>query len=224
MRTLAVLALALTGCAAPESAQPVAAPVAAPLTAVLTTPREVTLSWPPGDQGAAGRVVEFATEPRGPYTILDFVPPGRTTYTHPDLIPRTTFYYRLRPYYGPASNTVEVTLPPGPLEEDLEHDWLDPRTLPGAGTAPGAAPEHLRATVKHANGIHFTWTDRSADEEGYLLEVRARGAPGFRVAAVLDPDVNAVGLVTLPEEKRAAYRVRAFRYGEPSEVVTQTTG
>ncbi|MBB5080466.1 fibronectin type III domain-containing protein [Nonomuraea endophytica] len=223
MRTPLVLAaFALAGCAAPEPAPP--AP--APLTAVLTTPRDVTLTWPPGDQGVAGRVVEFATEPRGPYTILDFLPPGRTRYTHRDLIPRTTFYYRLRPYYGPASNTVEVTLLPGPLEEDEAHDWLDPRTLPQTvrGTGPGAAPENLRATVKHANGIAFTWTDRAGDEEGYLLEVRAKDAPGFRVAALLEPDVNAVGLVTLPEEKRAAYRVRSFRYGGPSPVVTQTTG
>ncbi|MFE0151277.1 fibronectin type III domain-containing protein [Nonomuraea sp. NPDC059007] len=222
MRTLIVLAFALAGCAAPEPAPP----ARAPLSAVLTTPRDVTLSWPPGEQGTAGRVVEFATEPRGPYTILDFLPPGRSSYVHPDLIPRTTFYYRLRPYYGQASNTVEVALPPGPLEEKLEHGWLDPRTLPhpAPGNAPGAAPENLRATVKHANGIAFTWTDRAGDEEGYLLEVRAKDAPDFRVAAVLEPDVNAVGLVTLPEEKRAAYRVRAIRYGGPSPVVTQTTG
>ncbi|MFI9555097.1 hypothetical protein [Nonomuraea endophytica] len=63
-----------------------------------------------------------------------------------------------------------------PLEEDEAHDWLAPQTVRGAG--PGAAPENLWATVKHANGIAFTWTDRAGDEEGHLLEVRAKDAPG----------------------------------------------
>jgi hypothetical protein len=41
---------------------------------------------------------------------------------------------------------------------------------------------------------------------------------------VLDPDINSTGLVTLPEEKHASYRIRAFAYGERSNVVHLTTG
>jgi len=76
----------------------------------------------------------------------------------------------------------------------------------------------------HANGIRFRWTDRATDEEGQLLEARPEGSSEFRVVAVLDPDVNSFGLVTLPHEKRAWYRVRAFAYGPPSGVAHQHTG
>ena len=79
--------------------------------------------------------------------------------------------------------------------------------------------------VKHANGILFTWTDRASDEAGFLLEARSRGrAPGYEPVVVLDPDVNSTGLITLPTEKQASYRVRAFTYGERSNVVRLTTG
>ncbi|MGW0203511.1 hypothetical protein, partial [Nonomuraea sp. NPDC003201] len=88
----------------------------------------------------------------------------------------------------------------------------------------GAAPTGLTATVTQADGIAFRWADRARDEEGFLLEDRPAGRPDYRVTAVLAPDVNAFGLVTLPEERHASYRVRAFRYGPPSNVVRRTTG
>ncbi|RCG26598.1 fibronectin type III domain-containing protein [Sphaerisporangium album] len=207
------------------------------LSATLVSPTDITLEWTEGAPGAAGRIVEFATAPRGQYTILEFVPPGRTTFTHPDLIPQTPFYYRVRPYYGPASQPVEVRLPKGEFDEKTQHEkhaWLNPRTIPGgpvdthpirdARTAASAAPSGLRATVMHANGVRFTWTDHANDEEGYLLEVRPTDATQFHVAAVMPPDVNSTGLITLPSEKHSFYRVRAFYYGQPSNLAHQTTG
>jgi hypothetical protein len=200
------------------------------LHAVLVSPTDIAVSWAADDPSAAGRTVEYATDPAGPFTILAFVPAGRTTYTHPRLMPQTTFYYRTRPYYGPVSNVVTVTLPPGALDDttdDGQPDWAAPRSLPqpSAARSPGGAPTGLSATVKDANGIRFTWADHDSDGTGYLLEVKPSGSADFTVVDVLDPDVNAVGfVVTSPSGKAAAYRVRAFRYGPPSEVVSETTG
>src|SRR4051794_3440384 len=87
------------------------------LTATLTTPTDITLSWHPADPGAAGQIVEYTNEPDTNYTILGFIPANQTTYKHPDLIPQTAFYYRIRPYYGTASAPVEVNLPPGGVDE-----------------------------------------------------------------------------------------------------------
>jgi hypothetical protein len=193
------------------------------------------LAWTGGEPDAAGRAVEFATDPAGQYTVLQFVPPRQTTYTHTDLMPETTFYYRVRPYFGPASGSVEVTLPPGPVDataEQSDQPWAQPRkedrgpvpTRSVRGTGAAAAPTDLVATVMPANGIRFAWTDHASDEEGYLLESRPAGSATFGVAAVLDPDVNACGLVTLPNEKHAWYRVRPFYYGSRSNVVHQTIG
>ncbi|WP_079148087.1 hypothetical protein [Streptomyces agglomeratus] len=228
-----ILALSLAACTSPSPAGEGAAPTAARLTAVLDSPVDITLRWTGGERGAAGRVVEFATRARGPYTILQFAPPGQRTYRHPDLMPHTTFHYRLRPYYGRASRPVEVALPPGGLsgkDQRDDHTWAPPRTVAGRAvpTRPvrdaASAPDGLTAAVKHANGIRFTWTDRAADEEAQLLEVRPAGSRSFRPAAVLDPGVNSFGLITLPGEKKASYRIRAVAYGEPGPVVRLRTG
>lgn len=236
---LALTTLTLAGCSSPmeERKEP---RTSARLAATLDSPIDITLRWKDDEPAVAGRTVEFATEKAGPYTVLEFVPPDRTAYRHPDLMPETPFYYRLRPYFGPASPAVEVSLPPGePSEEELtgNQEWMTPRTVEGpeVRTAPltargagganaAAAPTNLEPTVEHATGIHFTWTDRAADEDGYLLEVRQAGSEGYRPVALLNPDINSFGLITLPEEKRASYRVRAFVYGEQSNVVHLRTG
>lgn len=214
-----VLLLFLAACGQ-EQQEPV-------LTSELTSPVDVTLHWRP-EAGSAGQVVEYANTWDGDYTILEFATPAKNTYEHPDLIPETEFYYRVRPYTGPASATVDVTLPPGDEVPEIEGpDWTAPVKTGGAG-APVASPEaaaaELKAEVKHANGILFTWRDRASDEDGYLIEVRPAGAADYRVAVQLDPDTTSYGVITLPDEKTATYRVRAFRFGSPSNLAHQTTG
>jgi hypothetical protein len=205
------------------------------LSATLLSPTNVKLDWSGNESGLAGRVVEYTNEPDGDYTILAFTPPAQTTYTHADLMPDTSFYYRVRPYFGPASAVVDVKLPDGGFDDKQQNDdntWAQPRKVPGKGAATvsmrgaltAATPTDFKATIVHANGIQFTWTDHAADEDGYLLEVRAAGAAAFSVVDVVDPDVTSVGLVTLPEEKTASYRVRPFYYGPASNVVREQTG
>lgn len=222
---LLILAAALTACSA-ESPKTNSADV---LTAILDSPLNATLTWRSTDPNAAGKAVEFATEPNGEYTTLQYAPLERTTYRHPDLIPDTNFYYRVRTYSGPTSEEREITLPPGELDDatqGADHEWITPKTVPGPPPlrAAGGAPTDFQATVVHANGIRFTWTDHATDEDGHLLEVRPAGATTFTPAAVLDPDVNSTGLITLPEEKSATYRVRAFHWGDTSNVAHVKSG
>ncbi|RKN06304.1 fibronectin type III domain-containing protein [Streptomyces radicis] len=229
---LALLALALLVAAC--SGPPPAGERGPTLTATLTTPTDIDLSWEAGAE-VAGWVLEFATEEGGPYTPLQYLPPEVTTYRHPDLMPGTPFHYRLVTFRGPASESVDVALPDGELteeDENADHTWLEPVTREGATvhgaplSSPDAArPTDLAAEIKHANGIHFTWTDRAVDEEGFLLESRVEGgAPFYGPIALIDPDVNSYGLITLPEEKTASYRVRAFTHGPASNTVRVTTG
>jgi hypothetical protein len=232
----------LAGCSgtpATVSPPPPSAPAGIHLEARLTGPLDVSLQWSGTAPQAAGHVVEYANEAQGEYTILEFLPPGRRRFEHVDLIPETPFYYRVRSFFGPASSPVEVALPEPRPGDDRQRDddgaWARPQTLPaaahvigrpirGAGEATEAAPLDLRAAIVRSRGVKLTWTDRASDEEGYLIEVKPEGGAEFRVAAVVDPDVNAFGLVTLPEETRAAFRVRAFYYGPPSNLAHQTTG
>jgi hypothetical protein len=238
LRTLAVLLLVivLAGCS-PTPRTGTDSTAAVTLTATLVSPTDITLRWKGGEPDAAADSVEYATAPGGPYTILQFLPLSETTYDHRDLMPETAFYYRIRPVFGPASTAVRVELPPGAFDDAAQTgdgEWAKPRVdrrgpvvaqpIRNAASAAAAAPTDLNATVMDPDSIKFTWTDHASDEEGYMLEVKADGSPGFAVAAVLDPDINSVGLVTLSSEKRASYRVRAFYYGKPSNVAHQTAG
>jgi hypothetical protein len=217
--------LLLASCAAEAPPAP-----PAELTATLVSPLNITLNWRADDPAAAGRVVEFATEEGGQYTTLLFATPQQTTFTHPDLIPDTSFYYRVRTYFGPATEAQEITLPLGDLVEESGQEWVTPKVVPGSTAdttsirGSGGAPTDLRATVMHANGIKFTWTDHASDEDGYLIEVRRKGSTDFTAAMALDPDINSTGLITLPEEKQAEYRVRAFYYGKTTNLAHQKTG
>lgn len=197
------------------------------LTSELTSPVDVTLHWRP-EAGAAGQVVEYANAADGDYVVLEFSPPSKNSYKHPDLIPETQFYYRVRPYHGPASATVDIALPPGDaVPDDDGHQWAEPRKTGGgthAVSSPEAAPGNVKAEVKHANGILFTWEDRASDEDGYLIELKPAGATDYRVAAQLDPDVTSFGLITLPDEKTATCRLRPFRFGAASNLTHQKTG
>ena len=234
-------AAALGGCSSgPGTHRTASAPhpagaTAARLGATLTTPVDAELTWHEGDSQAAGEALEFATESAGPWTLLQYLPAGQRSYHHPNLIPQTPFSYRLRSYYGPASAPVTVDLPPGgPTAADRKDDdvWASPRSVPhpGATTHPltetgaSAAPTGLRATIENRNGILFTWTCHSSDEQGLLLEDRPAGSPAWRVVAVIDPHTDSFGLTTLADEKHASYRVRPFRYARSSNTAHLTTG
>jgi hypothetical protein len=93
----------------------------ASLTAELVSPHDITLTWKANAPDAAGWIVEFATEREGRYTILGFVPPGQNTFTHPDLMPETRFYYRIHPYQGP-SIVPKVTATD---KESIAYAWSD---------------------------------------------------------------------------------------------------
>lgn len=225
---------AVAGCSSPARSAPPGVP---DLSATLTSPVDIVLKWKADDPAVAGRTIEYATRVDEPYTILQFLPPGQTTYKHPDLMPQTSFYYRLRPFYGPTTPEDEVDLPPGVYDAKAQaddHTWAQPVARPegsaakqairGTGGSGAGAPTDFKATAMDPNGIKFTWTDHASDEDGYLLESKPRGSSVYNEVAVLDPNVNSVGLVTLPNEKQATYRIRAFYYGPASNIAHETTG
>jgi len=214
---LAVSVLALAGCspAGAGSAQAIT------LNSELTTPVDVTLTWDGHDNQPV--VVEFATAAQGPWTILDFLPGEVSGYEHPDLLPQTTFHYRVRPVLGPVSDVRKaVDAAPPPSTED----WLPPATRPdpAARPVPRGAPTNVVVEATAPDGVQVTWTDNASDEAGYLVEVQETEESPFVVLFVVDPDVNSVGLVTTPAQHTGNFRVRAHRFGEQSNVTEEETG
>jgi hypothetical protein len=177
---------------------------------------DVTLTW---TGHTSDVVVEFATERAGPYTVLDFLPRAEHRYEHRDLMPTTTFHYRVRPVEGPVSEEV-TAVPAAPVRGE---DWLVPRTVPDgrAEPEPGGAPANLLVESVGADALLLTWTDNATDEEGYLVEHAAAGT--FEVAFLVDPDVNHVGLIAEGADPADTYRVRAFHYGVASNVAYEQT-
>ncbi|WP_128429588.1 fibronectin type III domain-containing protein [Streptomyces cyaneus] len=110
----AALLLALSACTAGT------ADAEQPLRGVLTTPTDIDLDWRDTRPGIAGHVLEFATEEAGPYTVLRYLAPQVTSYRHPDLMPHTTFHYRLRSYRGPTVRPVRLDQP-----DRIRFTWTD---------------------------------------------------------------------------------------------------
>lgn len=93
-------------------------------------------------------------------------------------------------------------------------DWSAAHTnrTRGARLSGLGALSNLTATVNARDGIRFEWTD-TRSRPGSCWSAGLRGS---RVAA-RDSEVNAFGLVTLPNE-------RAYRFADPSAVAHRAMG
>ena len=248
---------ALTGCSksTPRPAETAAIPSetngpdktdAIRLTARMVSPVDIALEWHNPATNVAGHVLEYTNHPgTEEFVPIGFFPPGHNKYDHARLIPETRFYYRIRPYYGPVSETVEVSLPKELTAEAYaaafalpeNYEWAPPKTLPDstnaskksirdAAISADAAPSNLKADLatNTVSGFQLTWTDRSNDEQGFFLEKKGEGSAEFLVVALMDPDINSFGWAFEPPEKTGSFRIRAYYYGEPSTVVMLLTG
>jgi hypothetical protein len=71
--------------------------------------------------------------------------------------------------------------------------------------------------------VRLSRTDQASDEDGYLVEISTADSATTRIAAILTPRIDEVGVYPLPAEHTAAYRVAAFYYGPTTPTVHQTT-
>ncbi len=212
----------------------------------LVAPLDVVVQWSDPDGRAAGYVVEYINEPGDEWIILGFFPPTRKTYQHLRLAPHTPYQYRVRPFFGPASPPTTVRVAEGLSDQAYarayalpeDYSWASPRRRRGEhsarerprsihdpATAAQAAPGPLKARLVRStvSGFELTWTDRSSDEEGFLLE-RVIDPETFVVCATVDPDIDSFGWALEPPAREATFRVRAFHFGAASSTVALTTG
>lgn len=187
------------------------------------------------------------------FTMLGALWPDTTTFRHDGVAPETLFAYRIRPLFGQPSAVVEVsttaaslsknriiarvkddfseTISPnveGPLENlssDPQRKILSPKkSVRTTLTADEAAPDNLTVTLSFPTTVDLRWQDRAADEDGYLVDVSLSPTNDFRLCALLPPDTTSFRKAGLPLETKCYFRVRAFFYGKPSNVVEITTG
>lgn len=216
--------IALAGCSVPSHEAAFAAPTQ--LTAMLASPTDIDLAWNNNATKAAGYFVEYQPEADAKYIIITALPPGATAYRHPHLLPRTRFVYRIVPFFGLASNTAEIETkrgghasnPPETPEMKIKKSIRDTKTFAAA------APTDLQATFVPPNGVTLKWNDHASDADGYLVEIKPEWNRDFKVSAFIAPGSTSVTSYGFPVGKKFSFRVRAFFYGQPSNLALQTTG
>jgi hypothetical protein len=231
------LGLAATAHATPEKSAPVtpAAPMpfGAPtdLVATLVDPLNIDLKWKDNATNEAGYFVEYSPDANNEYMIIEALPANTTTYRHANLLPETRFVFRVRPFFGEASNVAEIVTGKEAPQQELRDDDararpvapLARRSLKTVATLPGAAPTHLTAVLIPPAGVSLKWEEHAQDADGCLLEIK--GAEGdFRPSAFLEPGCTSLISYNFPFESHFSFRVRSFFYGQPSNLSEQTTG
>ena len=234
---IAAVAFGLAGCAtltAEKAATKTVegAPYAAPtdLTATLVDPINIDLKWRDNASNEAGYFVEYSPEANNDYAIIEALPPDSTSYRHPRLLPHTRFVYRIVPFFGEASNIVSITTgkegpqQPPPAEKPAPASTEAKYSLHSAATAAQAAPTDLTATLVPPAGVELKWKDHASDADGYIVEIKPQWGSNFKVSIFLKPGTESLISYGFPFETKFSFRVRAFIYGQPSNLAEQTTG
>jgi hypothetical protein len=217
------------------------------LVATMPAPNDVHLQWKNHATVEGGNLVEFQMYPAGAtlpadereqFLILGFLNSKDDTFRHEKLGSETVFSYRIRPYFGHCSEPVSIMTgsavaaekepeePEGPLE-DAEKSPKSGNALESIrtpGTFVAATPADVAVALSSATHVVVRWRERAADAEGYLVEISQYADRGFQVCALLPPHTTSFRKIALPPETKIYFRVRAFFYGPPSNVVTKTTG
>ena len=228
-----------------ENAKLPAAQSSIEIAARLVSPIDIVVDWKDSKPGAAGHVLEWDVTPDGEFVPLGFFPPHVNTHKHPDLMPETNCYYRVRAFYGRASAEVEVNLPPELTDEEYkrrfaqaeDYSWAGPVIVPDAApvekkslrdpaTSDAAAPTDFKITLMPVtvSAFKLTWTDHASDEDGTMIEMKKEGSDEFEMVALVEPNVNSFGWALYPPLRKTVMRVRPYYFSEPSKLIYLKTG
>jgi hypothetical protein len=208
-------------------------PLPIELTATLVDPVNIELKWKANISDVAGYFIDFNMGPDPRFCILDIVLADVSTYRHPNLMPHTRFAYRLRPFFGKASNVSSFVTGDAPDETSGDNGAGPGLVLAGdTGTnslrnsllADTAAPSGLTVTRVAPRIADLRWKDNARDEDGYLLEISVGSDHDFHVFALREPNTVSFRASLLPPNTQCYFRVRAFYCGSPSLADEKTTG
>ena len=170
---------------------PPAAPTGLTVSPISTT--ALRLRWTDNATNERNYLVERSTDGIN-FTQIVSLPSNDTVYTDTGLTPNRTYYYQVR-----ASNAGGFSA------------YSNIASATTVDTPPNA-PSGLTARPVSRNTIDLTWTDNSANEDGFRIE-RAPDGINFRHIGGVTAGVTTFSDVGLAPSTRFFYRVRAFNEG-----------
>jgi hypothetical protein len=178
---------------------PVANPPAAPsdLAATALSQTLIQLTWTDNSDDETGFRIERKLEPSGAFELITTVGANVTYHYNAGLQPGTTYTYRIRAFngIGESENSNEATAATDPLP------------------APPDAPGDLTAAAAGHQRIDLTWSDNSANEDGFRIERKLgpeASSDPFAEIATLGADVVSFSDSGLEPETEYCYRALAF--------------
>jgi hypothetical protein len=195
----------------------------------------VDLHWKNNATAPGGGWVEFTT-PGDDIIKLDAVWPDKTSFRHPDLAPETKFIYRILPFYGKPSKAVAITTGSAPSKPSVEEegpldepdktaatDASHQKSIRSISSFEDASADQVTVTLSSPTSAVIRWADRASDEDGYLVEVSGDPQKDFKICALLPANATSFRKIQLPPQMKCYFRVRAFFYGEPSNLASVST-
>lgn len=158
--------------------------------------RSMVLSWTTNTYYEIGTHIERRIGISGTYQEIGTTLGGVTTFTDSNISANTDYYYRARYYttdgfYTAYSNEVKIQ--------------TSVFSLP--------APTSLILSEFSPNLLNFTWSDNSADEDGFELWYHSIGDTAWVLKTKLAPNSQSINIV--PDDPAIVYyyRIRAYRGG-----------
>lgn len=164
------------------------------LTATAVSAQQVNLAWSDNSGDEEGFFVERSTDGGSSWFSIAAVEANMSGYSVTGLYPESTYFYRVRSYNsvgrsGP-SNTATATTP------------AEPVSVP-------AAPGALTTSPASSSEIALSWTDNSANEDGFKIERSSDGGVSWADAASTPANVYTFVDAGRAASTTYAYRVRA---------------
>ena len=163
------------------------------LAAAKDTPTSILLNWTDNSTAETGFVIERKVI-GGEYQVAGTVASNVTTFLNTGLTENTMYVFRVRAAKGNVNSawSNEVSLQTGLLTPDQPADFL------------------VRAGAEYPTGAYLSWTDRSDNEDGFVVEVSDQRNTGYTVADTVVPNSSNVVVSGFPAESIRYFRMYAF--------------
>jgi GH25 family lysozyme M1 (1,4-beta-N-acetylmuramidase) len=180
---------------AQASATTLAAVPTAPsgLTATAFSSSQINLAWTDNSSTEANFIVARSTTVGGPYTDLPALAANTTSYGDTGLATSTTYYYVVRASNasGSSANSAEASA-----------------TTQAAPTP--AVPSGLTATAVNSSQINLSWSDNSANENGFIVARSTTSGGPYSDVITVGANVTSASNTGLSASTTYYYVVRAY--------------